>query len=86
MWPFFYFQERPHDCFAKYMHSVHNGHLEFLVACNFNYSAPFHADLIILGLFCYQDEAQHKLEECYLVYCLGSVQPNGTNIEFSNLG
>ncbi|XP_059814227.1 ATP synthase F(0) complex subunit C3, mitochondrial-like isoform X1 [Hypanus sabinus] len=54
------------------------------VPTGFNSASHSHSDMSVHGLLYCHDEAKLRLEEQHLIYRLGSLQPLGVNIEFSN--
>ncbi|XP_059825093.1 uncharacterized protein LOC132393706 [Hypanus sabinus] len=71
------------DRFAEHLRSVRQGKQDLPVAIHFNSTSHSHSDMSIHGLLYSQDEATFSLEE-HLIYLLGSLQPDGINIDFSN--
>eukprot|EP00061_Rhincodon_typus_P014040 g40818.t1 len=71
------------DRFVEHLRSVHDKRQHLPVANHFN--SPSHSldNMFILGpLQCHNDAAQ-KLEEQHLIFRLGSLQPNGLNMDFT---
>eukprot|EP00061_Rhincodon_typus_P002423 g17525.t1 len=70
-------KQRLGDHFLEHLHSVHNKRQHLLVANHFN--SPSHAlgDMSILDILQCHNDATRKLEEQHLVFCLGTLQPNG---------
>eukprot|EP00061_Rhincodon_typus_P012490 g38255.t1 len=54
--------------------------LLYIVMNHFNSSSYSLDDMSILGLFQCHNNATQKLEEQHLIFCLGSLQPNGLNV------
>eukprot|EP00061_Rhincodon_typus_P004687 g23189.t1 len=53
------------------------------VANHFNSTSNSLGDLSILGLLQCHNDTTWKLEEQHLIFCLGSLQPNGLNVDFT---
>eukprot|EP00061_Rhincodon_typus_P009513 g33079.t1 len=68
-------KQRLRDCFVEHLRSVCDKRQHFPVANHFN--SPSHSldDMSILG----HNDATQKLEEQHLIFCLGTLQPNGIN-------
>eukprot|EP00061_Rhincodon_typus_P003130 g19361.t1 len=51
-----------------------------------HYNSPSHSldDMTILGCLQCHNDTTHKLEEQHLIFRLGSLQPNGLNMEFTS--
>eukprot|EP00061_Rhincodon_typus_P001868 g16001.t1 len=67
------------DRFVEHLRSVRDKRLQLPVANHF--ISPSHSldDMSILGLLQCHNDATWKLEEQHLIFCLGSLQPNGLN-------
>ncbi|XP_059827357.1 divergent protein kinase domain 1C isoform X2 [Hypanus sabinus] len=72
------------DRFVKHLRSVCHNRQDLPVATHFNSASHSHLDMSIHGLLYCHDEAKLRMEEQHLIYRLGSLQPGGMNIEFSN--
>eukprot|EP00061_Rhincodon_typus_P014426 g41433.t1 len=76
-------KQRLGDCFVEHLHSLHDKqHLP--VANHFNSSSQSVDDMSILGFLQCHNDATHKLEEQHLTFRLGSLQPNGLNVDFTS--
>eukprot|EP00061_Rhincodon_typus_P010294 g34481.t1 len=77
-------KRRHGDRFVKHLHSVHDKRQHLPVANHF--SSPSHSldDIFILGLLQCHNNATRKLEEQHLKLRLGSLQPNGLNVDFTS--
>eukprot|EP00061_Rhincodon_typus_P005888 g25951.t1 len=77
--------------FVKYLYSVRNkqhlpianhfNSLSLSLSLSLSHSL---GNMSILGFLQYHNEATHKLEEQHLIFCLGSLQPKGLNMEFTS--
>ncbi|XP_059828265.1 mucin-2 isoform X2 [Hypanus sabinus] len=77
-------QHRLGDRFVEHLRSVRHNRQDLPVATHFNSASHSHSNISIHSLLCYHDEAKLRLEKQHLIYCLGSLQPFGMNIKFSN--
>eukprot|EP00061_Rhincodon_typus_P002635 g18072.t1 len=75
---------RLRDHFVKHLRSVRDKPIHLLFANHFNSPSHSLGDVSILGLLQCHDDTTHKLEDQYLIFCLGSLQPNGLNMEFTS--
>eukprot|EP00061_Rhincodon_typus_P007177 g28591.t1 len=77
-------KQRLRDCFVQHLRSVHNKQ-QHLPAVN-HFNTPSHSldDIAILGLLQCHNDATRKLEEQHLILRLGSLQPNGLNVDFTS--
>eukprot|EP00061_Rhincodon_typus_P015492 g43200.t1 len=73
------------DLVTEHLHSVRYNQQHLPVANHFNSSSHSFGDMSILGLLQYHNDATRKLEEQHLIFCLGSLQPNGLNMEFTSV-
>ncbi|XP_062918402.1 uncharacterized protein LOC134353856 [Mobula hypostoma] len=71
------------DRFAEHLCSVCQRKQDLPVATHFNSTSHSHSDMSIHGLLYCKDEATLRLEEQHLIFHLGSLQPDGMNIDFS---
>eukprot|EP00061_Rhincodon_typus_P001176 g13950.t1 len=69
------------DRFAEHLHSVRNKQLHLPIVNHFNSSSHF-LDVSILGLLQCRNDATRRLQEQHLICRLGTLQPNGTNVDF----
>eukprot|EP00061_Rhincodon_typus_P001133 g13831.t1 len=65
--------------FVECLHSVRDKRQHLPVANHFNSPSHFLGDMSILGLLQCHNDITQKLEEQHLIFCLGSLQPNGLN-------
>eukprot|EP00061_Rhincodon_typus_P001278 g14279.t1 len=74
---------RPGDRFVEHLRSVRDKRLHFPVANHFN--SPSHSldNVSILGLLQCHNDATRRLEEQHLIFRLGTLQPNGLNVDFT---
>eukprot|EP00061_Rhincodon_typus_P001342 g14512.t1 len=72
------------DHFAEHLHSVRTKQLHLPVANHFN--SPSHSadNMSVLGLLQCHNDAPRKLEEQQLIFRLGTLQPNGINVDFTS--
>ncbi|XP_059821812.1 uncharacterized protein LOC132391972 [Hypanus sabinus] len=77
-------QRRLGDRFAEHLRSVCQRKQDLPVATHFNSTSHSHSDMSIHGLLYCQNESKLRLEEQHLIYWLGSLQPDGMNVDFSN--
>eukprot|EP00061_Rhincodon_typus_P019019 g48449.t1 len=77
-------KQRLGDIFLEHLHSVRNKRQHLPVANHF--SSPSHSvgDMSILGLIQCHNIATRKLEQQHLIFHLGSLQPNGLNVDFTS--
>eukprot|EP00061_Rhincodon_typus_P004329 g22318.t1 len=76
-------KRRLRDHFVEHLHSVRDKRQHLPVANHFNSPSHSLGDMSILGhLQCYNDATQ-KLEEQHLIFCLGTLHPNGLNVDFT---
>eukprot|EP00061_Rhincodon_typus_P000275 g11115.t1 len=70
------------DRFVEHLSSVCDKRQHLPVMNHFN--CPSHSldDMSILGLLQYHNDATWKMEEQHLIFHLGSLQPNGLNVDF----
>eukprot|EP00061_Rhincodon_typus_P002803 g18504.t1 len=71
------------DCFIEHLRSARDKR-QHLPAVN-HFNSPSHSldDMSILGLLLCHNEATWKLKEQHLIFCLGRLQPNGLNVDFT---
>eukprot|EP00061_Rhincodon_typus_P000940 g13236.t1 len=70
--------------FVEHLRSVRDKRLRLVVANHFN--SPSHSldDMSILGpLQCHNDPTR-RLQEQHLIFHLGTLQPNGLNVDFTS--
>eukprot|EP00061_Rhincodon_typus_P000154 g10703.t1 len=67
--------------FVEHLRSVRNKRQHLPIANHFN--SPSHSldDMSILGSLQCHNDATRKLEEQHLIFRLGSLQPNGLNVD-----
>eukprot|EP00061_Rhincodon_typus_P003548 g20357.t1 len=65
------------DHFVEHLHSVRDKQHHLPVVNHFNSPSHSLGDMSILGLLQCHNDATHKLEEQYLIFRLGTLQPNG---------
>eukprot|EP00061_Rhincodon_typus_P000443 g11720.t1 len=72
------------DHFAEHLRSVHDKRLHLQVANHFN--SPSHSldDMFILGLLQCHNDGTQRLQEQHLIHRLGTLQPNGINVDFTS--
>eukprot|EP00061_Rhincodon_typus_P010600 g35011.t1 len=70
---------RLRDRFVEHLCSVRDKRQHLPVANHFNSLSHFLDDMSILGILQCHNDAIQKLEEQHLIFCLGSLQPNGLN-------
>eukprot|EP00061_Rhincodon_typus_P000811 g12822.t1 len=70
--------------FVEYLRSVRDKRLHLPVANHFN--SPSHSldDMSILGLLQCHINATRRLEDQHLIFRLGTLQPNGLNVDFTS--
>eukprot|EP00061_Rhincodon_typus_P001958 g16256.t1 len=76
-------KQRLGDCFEEHLRSVRDKRQHLPVANHFNSPSDSLDDMSILGLLQCHNEATQKLKEQQLIFCLGSLQPNGLNVDFT---
>eukprot|EP00061_Rhincodon_typus_P017160 g45732.t1 len=81
MWP--PLQQRLGDHFVEHLHSVRDKRQHLPVANHFNSASHSLGDMSILGLLECHNDTTCKLEEQHLMFCFGSLQPDGLNIELT---
>eukprot|EP00061_Rhincodon_typus_P012367 g38056.t1 len=69
------------DCFVEHLCSVGDKRQHLPVTNHFN--SPSH-DMSILGLLQCHNDATRKLEEQHFIFRLGTLQPNGLNVDFTS--
>eukprot|EP00061_Rhincodon_typus_P004423 g22529.t1 len=71
------------DHFVEHLRLVCDKRQHLPLANHFN--SPSHSldDMFILGLLHYHNDATWKLEEQHLIFRLGTLQPNGLNVDFT---
>eukprot|EP00061_Rhincodon_typus_P011312 g36236.t1 len=76
-------KQRLGDHFAKHLRLVRNKQLHLSVTNHFN--SPSHSldDMSILGFLQCHNDATRRLQEQQLIFCLGTLQPNGINVDFT---
>eukprot|EP00061_Rhincodon_typus_P008856 g31846.t1 len=66
-----------------HLRSVRNKRQHLPAMNHFNSLSHSLGNMSILGLLQCHNDATQKLEEQYLIFCLGSPQPNGLNVDFT---
>eukprot|EP00061_Rhincodon_typus_P006030 g26230.t1 len=69
------------DHFVGHLHSVRDKRQHLQVANHFNSPSHSLGDMSILGLLHCHNDATRKLEEKHLIFRLGSLQPDGLNVD-----
>eukprot|EP00061_Rhincodon_typus_P002221 g16932.t1 len=72
------------DRFVEHLSSVRDKRQHLPVANHFNSSSHSLGDMSIWGLLQCHDDTTRKLEERHLIFRLGSLQPNGLNVNFTS--
>eukprot|EP00061_Rhincodon_typus_P007636 g29524.t1 len=72
-------KQRLGDRFVEHLCSVRDKRLHLPVANHFNSPARSLDDMSILGLLQYHNDATRRLHKQHLIFCLGTLQPNGIN-------
>ncbi|XP_048461245.1 uncharacterized protein LOC125484857 [Rhincodon typus] len=72
------------DRFAEHLRSVRNKQLHLPVANHFNSPSHSSDDMSILGLLQCHNDATRRLQEQQLIFRLGTLQPNGINVDFTS--
>eukprot|EP00061_Rhincodon_typus_P000325 g11318.t1 len=72
------------DCFVEHLRSVRNKRQHLLVMNHFNCPSHSVGDMSILGLLQCHNDTTRKLEKQHLIFRLGSLQPNGLNVDFTS--
>eukprot|EP00061_Rhincodon_typus_P000445 g11729.t1 len=75
-------KQRLGDCFVDNLHSVCNKRQHLPVTNHFSSPSDSLDDMSILGLLLFHNDATWKLKEQHLIFRLGSLQPNGLNVDF----
>eukprot|EP00061_Rhincodon_typus_P000189 g10848.t1 len=77
-------KQRLRDRFMEHLRSVHNKQLHLPVVNHFD--SPSHSldDMSILGLLQCHKDATRRPEEQHLIFRLGTLQPNGLNVDFTS--
>eukprot|EP00061_Rhincodon_typus_P004428 g22541.t1 len=70
------------DHFVEHLHSVHDKRQHLLVVNHFNSPSHSLGNMPILGILQCHNDATPKLEEQHLTFHLGTLQPNGLNVDF----
>eukprot|EP00061_Rhincodon_typus_P002732 g18322.t1 len=77
-------KQRLRDHIVEHLCSVHDKRLHLPVVNHFNSSSHSLDDMSILGLLqCHNDTTQ-RLQEQQLIFRLGTLQPNGLNVDFTS--
>eukprot|EP00061_Rhincodon_typus_P001626 g15314.t1 len=71
-------KRRLRDRFVQHLRSLCDRR-PLLVANHFSYPSHSLVDMSILGRLQCHNDATQKLEEQHLIFCFGSLQPNGLN-------
>eukprot|EP00061_Rhincodon_typus_P004060 g21652.t1 len=77
-------KQRLVDLFAEHLRSVRTKQLRLPVANHFNSPSHFSDDMSILGLLQCHNDANRRLQEQKLILRLGTLQPNGINVDFTS--
>eukprot|EP00061_Rhincodon_typus_P002436 g17566.t1 len=72
------------DCFVEHLHSVHDKRQHLPVT--YHFISPSHSldDMSILGFVQCHNDITWKLKEQHLIFRLGTLQPNGLNVDFTS--
>ena len=77
-------RRRLRERFCEHLRSIRNNSLGFPVAQHFNSASHSLNDIMICGLKrCSDDNTRRKKQEMRLIFELGTLKPNGLNINFS---
>eukprot|EP00061_Rhincodon_typus_P006236 g26668.t1 len=76
-------KRRLRDRFVEQLRSVCDKRQHLLVANHFNSPSHSLCDMSILGRLQYHNDTTCKLEEQHLIFRLGTLQPNGLNMDFT---
>eukprot|EP00061_Rhincodon_typus_P018737 g48037.t1 len=76
-------KQRLGDRSAERLRSVRDKQQHLLVANHFNSPSRSLGDMSILGILQCHNDATWKLEEQHLIFHLGSLQPNGLNVDIT---
>eukprot|EP00061_Rhincodon_typus_P005929 g26040.t1 len=77
-------KQRLGDRFVEHLRSACDKRQHLPVANHFN--SPSHSldNMSILGLLWCHNDATRKLKEQHLMFCVGSLQANGLNVDFTS--
>eukprot|EP00061_Rhincodon_typus_P000581 g12125.t1 len=78
------FLRRPGDRFVEHLHSVRDKRLHLPGANHFNATSHSLDNMSTLGLLQCHNDATRRLQEQYLLFRLGTLQPNGSNVDFTS--
>eukprot|EP00061_Rhincodon_typus_P002418 g17519.t1 len=76
---------RLRDHFVEHLRFVRNKRQHLPIVNHFNSPSHCHClgDMSILGLLQCHNDATREPEEQHLIFCLGTLQPNGLNVDFT---
>eukprot|EP00061_Rhincodon_typus_P000636 g12276.t1 len=77
-------KQRLGDRLVEHLCSVRNKQLHLPVANHFSSLSHSLDDVSILGLLHCHNDATRRLQEQHIIFCLGTLQPKGINVDFTS--